>query len=88
MPRASAPRLCSTPLQVSQHGDPPAFCHKQSLGCWGPATGLRDLEATLVKRKAKAPPGSYTARLFGDADLLRKKLVEEAQVYTYVLPYL
>ena len=85
-PRPHTP--CPTPLQVSQHGDPPAFCHKQSLGCWGPATGLRHLEATLVQRRANAPPGSYTARLFGDADLLRKKLVEEAQVYTYVLPYI
>ena len=75
------PTPSPTPLhQVSQHGDPPAFCHKQSLSCWGPASGLRDLEKTLLKRKSNAPPGSYTARLFGDADLLRKKLVEEAQV--------
>jgi len=79
-PRLHPATPCPTPLQVSQHGDPPAFCHKQSLGCWGHATGLRDLEATLLKRRSNAPKGSYTARLFGDADLLRKKLVEEAQV--------
>lgn len=33
----------------------------------------------LRQRKASAPPGSYTKRLFDDADLLRNKLVEEAQ---------
>lgn len=73
-------------MQVSQHGDPPAFCHKQSLGCWGAPSGLRHLEATLVQRRSNAPKGSYTARLFGDADLLRKKLVEEAQAGSPLAP--
>jgi phosphoribosyl-ATP pyrophosphohydrolase len=31
-------------------------------------------------RKAEAPEGSYTKRLFNDPELLRNKLLEEAQV--------
>ena len=64
---------------VEEHGAPPAFCHKKSLTCWGEAGGLRHLQATLQARKASAPPGSYTAKLFADPDFLRNKLLEEAQ---------
>ena len=64
---------------VTQHGEPPAFCHKNSLTCWGEAGGLRALQAVLNTRKRDAPAGSYTKRLFDDAGLLRNKLVEEAQ---------
>lgn len=64
---------------VTQHGNPPAFCHKSTLSCWGAPTGLQHLQVILRQRKASAPPGSYTKRLFDDADLLRNKLVEEAQ---------
>jgi phosphoribosyl-ATP pyrophosphohydrolase len=32
----------------------------------------------VARRLADAPEGSYTARLFSDADLLRSKLLEEA----------
>jgi phosphoribosyl-ATP pyrophosphohydrolase/phosphoribosyl-AMP cyclohydrolase/histidinol dehydrogenase len=71
-----ADALCFT---VTQHGIPPAFCHKTSLSCWGQPTGLHALQLTLFARKASAPPGSYTKRLFDDATLLRNKLVEEAQ---------
>ncbi|KAK6582168.1 hypothetical protein PZA11_005865 [Diplocarpon coronariae] len=34
---------------------------------------------TLVARKASAPEGSYTARLFSDEKLLRAKIMEEAE---------
>ena len=64
---------------VTQHGEPPAFCHKMSLTCWGETGGLRALQAVLNTRKRNAPAGSYTKRLFDDAGLLRNKLVEEAQ---------
>jgi phosphoribosyl-ATP pyrophosphohydrolase/phosphoribosyl-AMP cyclohydrolase/histidinol dehydrogenase len=37
------------------------------------------LEETLQQRLHDAPAGSYTKRLFDDTDLLRNKLVEEAQ---------
>ena len=42
-------------------------------------TGLQALERILASRKRRAPPGSYTKRLFDDATLLRNKLLEEAQ---------
>lgn len=45
---------------------------------WGPSAGFAALEATLAARRQHAPPGSYAARLFGDAALLRAKLIEEA----------
>jgi phosphoribosyl-ATP pyrophosphohydrolase/phosphoribosyl-AMP cyclohydrolase/histidinol dehydrogenase len=59
--------------------DPPAFCHLKTLTCWGMPRGLRMLEMTLRERLRDAPEGSYTKRLFEDDELLRNKLVEEAQ---------
>ena len=65
---------------VTQNGDDvKAFCHLNTLTCWGESRGLRHLEETLTKRLIDAPPGSYTKRLFDDRQLLRDKLVEEAQ---------
>jgi phosphoribosyl-ATP pyrophosphohydrolase/phosphoribosyl-AMP cyclohydrolase/histidinol dehydrogenase len=65
---------------VTQRGDDhAAFCHLNTLTCWGPPVGIRHLEETLQDRLASAPEGSYTKRLFQDPELLRDKLVEEAQ---------
>ena len=65
---------------VTQRGeDCAAFCHLNTLTCWGEPTGLRHLEGTLKARLNDAPAGSYTKRLFDDSELLRDKLVEEAQ---------
>jgi phosphoribosyl-ATP pyrophosphohydrolase/phosphoribosyl-AMP cyclohydrolase/histidinol dehydrogenase len=65
---------------VTQRGDDhAAFCHLNTLTCWGAPVGIRHLEETLQDRLASAPEGSYTKRLFQDPDLLRDKLVEEAQ---------
>ncbi len=61
---------------VRQHGG--GFCHTGTATCFGDLTGTPALDRTLAGRRASAPPGSYTARLFEDADLLRKKLMEEA----------
>ena len=63
---------------VIQHGKPPAFCHLYTRTCFGPSTGLRRLEELLMSRKSEAPEGSYTRRLFEDQDLLKKKLLVEA----------
>lgn len=54
------------------------FCHLDTWTCWGEETGLGRLERTLQSRLKDAPQGSYTARLFGDPDLLGAKLREEA----------
>ncbi len=65
---------------VTQNGeDLKAFCHLNTLTCWGEPRGLRHLEGVLQQRLIDAPAGSYTKRLFEDEELLRDKLVEEAQ---------
>jgi phosphoribosyl-ATP pyrophosphohydrolase/phosphoribosyl-AMP cyclohydrolase/histidinol dehydrogenase len=46
--------------------------------CFGNSKGLTALEQTLRSRKESAPPGSYTAKLFQNPDLLRSKIMEEA----------
>jgi phosphoribosyl-ATP pyrophosphohydrolase/phosphoribosyl-AMP cyclohydrolase/histidinol dehydrogenase len=66
-------------VTVTQKGTPAAFCHLNTLTCWGTSRGLRHLEETLQDRLVSAPEGSYTKRLFQDETLLRDKLVEEAQ---------
>jgi len=60
-------------------GNKACFCHLYTYTCWGEANGLRDLERTMQDRLKSAPEGSYTKRLFDDPELLRCKLVEEAQ---------
>ncbi|KAJ2889841.1 trifunctional histidinol dehydrogenase, partial [Coemansia aciculifera] len=68
-----ADALC---FRVRQLG--PGFCHRQTASCFGPATGIARLAQTVADRRLDAPSGSYTRRLFDDAELLRAKLVEEA----------
>ncbi|KAE9368290.1 histidine biosynthesis trifunctional-protein [Stipitochalara longipes BDJ] len=55
------------------------FCHLPQSTCFGELRGFAKLEKTLVSRKASAPEGSYTARLFSDEELLRAKIMEEAE---------
>lgn len=57
----------------------PGFCHLARFSCFGEAEGLARLEATLRARRTAAPPGSYTARLFAEPELLAAKLREEAE---------
>ncbi|CAB9504421.1 biosynthesis trifunctional protein [Seminavis robusta] len=65
---------------VTQRGDDKAaFCHLNTLTCWGNPRGVLHLQETLQDRFKSAPEGSYTKRLFDDPNLLREKLVEEAQ---------
>jgi phosphoribosyl-ATP pyrophosphohydrolase/phosphoribosyl-AMP cyclohydrolase/histidinol dehydrogenase len=54
------------------------FCHLATPTCFGQYTGLSKLQQTLQSRKASAPEGSYTSRLFNDPQLLRAKILEEA----------
>lgn len=54
------------------------FCHLATPTCFGQYSGLSKLQETLQSRKASAPEGSYTARLFSDPQLLRAKILEEA----------
>ncbi|PBK72678.1 histidine biosynthesis trifunctional-protein [Armillaria solidipes] len=66
----------SLEFRVVQHGA--GFCHLNRQSCFGEAKGLQALETTLLSRLASAPEGSYTKRLFNDPQLLRSKIMEEA----------
>lgn len=54
------------------------FCHLATATCFGQYNGLAKLQQTLLNRKASAPEGSYTARLFNDPKLVTAKIMEEA----------
>ncbi|GKZ99383.1 trifunctional histidinol dehydrogenase [Aspergillus niger] len=54
------------------------FCHLGTASCFGPYNGLARLQKTLQARKADAPAGSYTARLFNEPKLTQAKIMEEA----------
>lgn len=58
-------------------------CHRESYSCFGgplPARrfSLEGLFAILRQRKADSPEGSYTARLFSNRKMLKRKIMEEA----------
>lgn len=62
---------------VRQQG--PGFCHLDTRTCWGADSGLAALERRLADCLHDATPGSYTARLAADPELLAAKLNEEAR---------
>ncbi|RDB22668.1 Histidine biosynthesis trifunctional protein [Hypsizygus marmoreus] len=66
----------SIEFRVLQHGA--GFCHLNRQSCFGEISGLPALESTLRSRLLSAPEGSYTRRLFNDSELLRSKIMEEA----------
>ncbi|KAJ6628691.1 histidinol dehydrogenase-domain-containing protein [Mycena sp. CBHHK59/15] len=66
----------SLEFRVVQHGA--GFCHLNRPSCFGETSGLPALESTLRSRIESAPEGSYTKRLFNDSELLRSKIMEEA----------
>lgn len=39
---------------------------------------IEDLEEVLRQRRAQRPPGSYSAELFNDPELVQRKIMEEA----------
>ncbi|NEO28191.1 MAG: phosphoribosyl-ATP diphosphatase, partial [Kamptonema sp. SIO4C4] len=61
---------------VRQEG---CFCHLGNDTCFGGHSGFGALDKTVRNRVSNAPAGSYTRRLFDDADLLMSKLTEEAR---------
>jgi phosphoribosyl-ATP pyrophosphohydrolase len=63
-------------FSVRQSGG--GFCHLGTDTCFGDQRGVAGLDGTVAERLRSAPEGSYTARLLNDRDLLRSKLVEEA----------
>lgn len=65
-------------LRFTVRQAPPGFCHMARHSCFGEDRGLARLERVLAERRARAPEGSYTKRLFEDPALLAAKLREEA----------
>lgn len=65
-------------LRFTVRQAPPGFCHLARHSCFGEDRGLARLERILAERRARAPEGSYTKRLFEDPALLAAKLREEA----------
>jgi phosphoribosyl-ATP pyrophosphohydrolase len=61
---------------VRQNGR--GFCHLGRRSCFDDGSGVERLERTLLSRRAQAPAGSYTRKLFDDPALLGSKLREEA----------
>ncbi|KAF9916269.1 trifunctional histidinol dehydrogenase [Lobosporangium transversale] len=69
----------SDALQFTVHQHGAGFCHNNIRGCFGPSSGLAHLNQTLQSRKLSAPAGSYTQRLFKDSNLVKSKIMEEAE---------
>lgn len=66
--------LCFT---VQQSGS--GFCHTGDATCFGADDfSLGKLERIIEGRRKTAKPGSYTAQLFADPNLLSEKILEEA----------
>ncbi|KAJ2499222.1 trifunctional histidinol dehydrogenase [Coemansia sp. RSA 1972] len=68
----------SDALSFRVHQNGAGFCHHNTRTCFGPAVGISQLAQVVAERRDNAPEGSYTRRLFGDEQLLRAKLLEEA----------
>ncbi|KAG0374529.1 trifunctional histidinol dehydrogenase [Mortierella sp. AD032] len=69
----------SDALQFTVHQHGTGFCHNNIRGCFGSSSGLAHLDQTLKSRKLSAPAGSYTQRLFKDTNLVKSKIMEEAE---------
>jgi phosphoribosyl-AMP cyclohydrolase / phosphoribosyl-ATP pyrophosphohydrolase len=65
-------------IRFTVHQNGRGFCHLGRRSCFDDGSGLERLERTLLSRKAEAPAGSYTRKLFDDPALLGAKLREEA----------
>lgn len=63
-------------FMVLQSG--PGFCHLETESCFGALEGLGTLARRLGDPETRAQPGSYTARLLAEPELLAAKLREEA----------
>ncbi|CAL5866809.1 uncharacterized protein PFLUO_LOCUS1019 [Penicillium psychrofluorescens] len=66
-------------IRIGFDCDADCFCHLGTESCFGASAGLSRLQKTLQARKADAPAGSYTARLFNEPKLVEAKIMEEAE---------
>lgn len=66
-------------LRFTVEQGPPGFCHKKTHSCFGYERSIAEVLARLGERVAGEDEKSFTQKLFRDPDMLRKKLLEEAQ---------
>lgn len=64
-------------FQVVQ--DPPGFCHRETYSCFGKQRTIQSVVQRLCERIESADEKSFTKTLANDPEMLRKKLLEEAQ---------
>lgn len=64
-------------FQVQQHA--PGFCHLGTRSCFGQERTVESVIQRLQQRILSGDPGSFTKKLAVNPDLLKRKLLEEAQ---------
>lgn len=66
-------------LRFTVTQNPPGFCHKKTHTCFGEERSIATVLNRLAERIESSNEKSFTRRLATDADLLEKKLLEEAK---------
>lgn len=66
-------------LRFTVTQDPPGFCHRNTHTCFGEERTIATVVQRLAERIADSDPKSFTRKLANDPDMLRKKLLEEAE---------
>ncbi len=66
-------------LRFTVTQDAPGFCHRNTHTCFGEERSIATVIERLSERIVSPDTKSFTKKLANDADLLQKKLLEEAQ---------
>ncbi len=66
-------------LRFTVEQQPPGFCHNGTHTCFGYERNISEVIQRLEDRIQGADKESFTKKLFDDPEMLRKKLLEEAQ---------
>ena len=59
--------------------DPPGFCHRETHTCFGEERTIQAVIQRLQQRMGDSDEKSFTRKLANDAEMLEKKLLEEAK---------
>lgn len=66
-------------LRFTVTQDAPGFCHRNTHTCFGEERSIATVVQRLAERIADTDPKSFTRKLANDAQMLRTKLLEEAE---------
>lgn len=66
-------------LRFTVTQDPPGFCHRDTHTCFGEERSIAAVVQRLAERIADTDPKSFTRKLANDPQMLRTKLLEEAE---------